>query len=296
MNTRIVLVLSFLAIAGILCGLGYRAHTRQLDLQARALAEAQYQNDELGVVEAEARQLLDAAGAAASAASAGDPASCAAAFHELARNASFFAGLTAFDRAGNPVCIGPATWLGHVDQALLQRGLETGGFVTGEHTVADTISKKVLPFAEPFYGKDHRPIGVVVTMIELDRLARRLARNWHIEDSVITVADRSANILVRLPNSASWVGRRLPDELASVVNEPHAGTLRIPVAAGDRVEAIGYVPGPVPPRDLFVSVGVQTPSVIGEIKRALRRSVMPVTLVLLAAGLLLVLLPQRNPE
>jgi len=294
MNTRIVIVLSVLAIAGILSGLAYRAHSRQVELQARALAEAQYQNDELGVVEAEAHRVLDAAAAAASAASQGDPASCAAAFYELARNASFFAGLTAFDRAGNPVCIGPATWLRHVDERLLQRSLETGDFVTGEHTMADTISKKVLPFAEPFYDKDHRPIGVVVTMIELDRLARRLARNWHIEDSIITVADRSANILVRLPNSASWVGRRLPDELASVVNEPHAGTLRIP--AGDRVEAIGYVPGPVPPRDLFVSVGVQTPSVLGEIKRALRRSVMPVTLVLLAAGLLLVLLPQRSSE
>lgn len=296
MSTRIVIIVSFLAIVGIVAGLAYRAYTRQIDLEARALVEAKFQNDELYVVEQEARQLLGAAAAAAAAASAGDPGGCGPAFHELARGAGFFAGLTAFDKAGNPVCTGPATWLKQVNPALLQRALGDRDFVVGEHTVADTISKRVLPFAQAFYDAEHRPAGVVVTMIELDRLARRLARNWRMEDSVITVADRSANILVRLPNSSSWVGRRLPDELASVLNQPQPGTLKLPVSSGDRIEAIGYVPSAVPPRDLFVSVGFQTASVVGELKRSLRRSVMPVTLVLLAAGLLLVLLPQRRVE
>jgi hypothetical protein len=296
MSTRIVIILSVLALAGLLSGLAYRAYARQTELEARALIEAEYQNDEVGVVEQEARRLLAAAAAAASAARDGDPAGCGPAFHELARTASFFAGLTAFDRNGVPVCTGPATWLNHIDPALLERGLATGGFVVGEHSVAGTISKKVLPFAEPFYDQAHHPIGVVVTMIELDRLARRLARNWRLEDSTITVADRSANILVRLPNSASWVGRRLPDGLVSVLNEPRPGTLKLSIDAGDRIEAIGYVPTAIAPRDLFVSVGFQTTSVIGEIKHSLRRSVMPVTLVLLAAGLLLVLLPLRTPE
>lgn len=295
MSTRVVIILSFLAIAGILSGLAYRAYARQAELQTRALAEAKYQNDEVAAVEQEARRLLDTAAAAASLA-AGDPAGCGPAFHELARTASLFAGLTAFDGAGAPLCTGPATWLKRVDPELIQRGLAAEGFVVGEHTIADTISKKVLPFAQPFYDSAHRPLGVVVTMIELDRLARRLARTWRVEDSIITVADRSANILVRLPNSASWVGRRLPDELVSVLNSTQPGMVKVPIAAGDRVEAIGYVPAAVPPRDLFVSVGFQTTSIAGEIKRSLRKSVMPVTLVLLAAGLLLVLLPQRSPE
>jgi hypothetical protein len=296
MSTRVVIILSILAIAGILSGLAYRAYARQTELETRALAEAKFQNDEVGVVEQSARQLLEAAAAAAGeAAVTGNPASCGPAFHELARNASLFAGLTAFNREGIPVCSGPATWLKQVNDRLIERGLAAGGFVVGEHTVADTISKKVLPFAQPFYDRAHNPLGVVVTMIELDRLARQLARTWRVEDSIITVADRSANILVRLPNSGSWVGRRLPDELISVLNEAHPGTVKVSVAAGDRVEAVGYVPATVAPRDLFVSVGFQTTSVAGEIKHSLRKSVMPVTLVLLAAGLLLVLLPQRTP-
>jgi len=137
---------------------------------------------------------------------------------------------------------------------------------------------------------------VVVTMVELDRLARRLARNWRMDDSIITVADRSANILVRLPNSGSWVGRRLPDELVSVLRRPGPGTTKVALATGDRVEAVGYIPVTVEPRDLFISVGFQTTSVVGELKRSLRRSVMPVTLVLLAAGLLVVLLPTPRRE
>jgi hypothetical protein len=297
MSTRVVIILSVLAIAGILSGLAYRTYARQAELAARALAEAEYQNSEVGTIEQEARALLAGATlAAASAAQAGDPAGCGPQFHALAHATSFFAGLTAFDRDGVVICSGPATWLRHVDPALLQRGLAAQGFVVGEHTVADTIGKKVLPFAAPFYDPAHHPIGVVVTMIELDRLARRLARGWRLEDSVITVADRSANILVRLPNSASWVGRRLPDALVSVLHDSHAGTVKLSVDAGDRIEAVGYVPTEIPPIDLFVSVGFQTMSVTGELKQSLRRSVMPVTLVLLAAGLLLVLLPQRNPE
>jgi hypothetical protein len=296
MNTRIVILLTVVTLIGILSGLAYRTHARQVELAARALAEAEYQNSEVGAVEQEARRLLAAAAAAASAAHERDPAGCGPAFVELARSAGFFAGLTAFDRAGVPLCTGPATWLKQADAGLLRRALTAQGFVVGEHTVADTISKKVLPFAAPFYDREHREIGVVVTLVELDRLARRLARNWRLEDSIITVADRSANILVRLPNSGSWVGRRLPDGLVSVLHESRPGTLKLPVDAGDRIEAIGYVPTEIPPVDLFVSVGFETTSMTGELKRSLRRSVMPVTLVLLAAGLLLVLLPLRNPE
>src|SRR5581483_6856956 len=143
MNTRIVVILSILAIAGILSGLAYRTLVRQGELQARALAEAEYQNRELGVVEAEARGLLDAAAAAAArAARAGDPAACGPAFQELAHGASLFAGLTAFDLQGHALCSGPATWLNRIDPELLRRGLAAQGFAVGEHTVADTISKK----------------------------------------------------------------------------------------------------------------------------------------------------------
>jgi hypothetical protein len=66
---------------------------------------------------------------------------------------------------------------------------------------------------------------------------------------------------------------------------------KVPLGAGDRVEAVGYIPLDPAPKDLFLSVGFPTTSVIGELKRSLRRSVMPVTLVLLTAGLLVVLLP-----
>jgi hypothetical protein len=291
MNTRIVILISLLAIAGVFSGLAYKAYARQAELQTRALTEAKYQNDAVEIIETEARQLLTVAAEAAA-----HPEGCPAAFQELARGAPFFAGLTAFDLQGQPVCTGPATWLKRVDPRLLETALAADGFAIGEHTLAETISKKVLPFAQVFYDRDHRPLGVVVTMVELDRMARRMARNWRFEDSIITVADRSANILVRLPNSSSWVGRRLPDELVSVLRQPTPGITKVALGAGDRVEAVGYVPVTVAPHDLFVSVHFQTTSVIGEIKRSLRKSVMPVTLVLLAAGLLLVLLPQRGHE
>ncbi|MBV8166765.1 MAG: cache domain-containing protein [Alphaproteobacteria bacterium] len=272
-------------------GLAYKAYAKQAELQSRALTEARLQNDAVGQIEGEARQLLAAAATAAA-----HPETCPTAFQDLAKGAPFFAGLTAFDLHGLAVCTGPATWLKRVDPKLIESALAGEGFAVGEHTVADTIAKKVLPFAQVVYDDQHHPTGVVVTMVELDRMARRLARNWRFEDSVITVADRSANILVRLPNSASWVGRRLPDELVSVLRQPQPGTTKVALGSGDRIEAIGYVPLAIAPKDLFVSVHFQTTTVLGEVKRSLRKSVMPVTLVLLAAGLLLVLLPQRTAD
>ncbi len=283
MSTRFVLALSLVAIAALISALAYRAYSRQIDLQARALAEAEFQNSEVGKVEGEARRLLAAAAAAASA-RLDTPGGCGPAFHAIARTNSLFAGLTAFDPQGRPICTGPATWLKHIDPRLLEIGLGSDGFSVGEHLVAEVISKKVLPFVQPFYDAHHRTAGVVVTMIELDRLARRLARNWRIEDSIIMVADRGGNIVVRLPNSSSWVGRRLPEELVSVLREPKPGITKVSLGAGDRVEAVGYVPLDPEPRDLFVSVSFQT------------NSVMPVTLVLLAAGLLLVLLPHPRRD
>jgi hypothetical protein len=295
MSTRFVIFLSILAISAVISALAYRAYSRQLDLQVRALAEAEFQNGEVGKVEVEARRLLGAAAAAASA-SLDRPGGCDPAFHEIARTTTLFAGLTAFDLEGQPLCTGPATWLKQVDPRLLQIGLAAEHFAIGEHMVAEVISKKVLPFVQPFYDAQHHARGVVVTMIELDRLARWLARNWRIEDSIITVADRAGNILVRLPNSSSWAGRRLPDELVSVLRDPKPGITKVSLGTGDRVEAVGYVPLDPDPPDLFVSVSFQTNSVVGELKRSLRRSVMPVTLVLLAAGLLLVLLPHPRRE
>lgn len=295
MSTRFVVLLSALVIVAIMATLAYRAYSRQAELQARALAEAQFQNDELAQIDREARALLGAA-ASAAAAGLGQPGGCGPAFQAIARTNTLFAGLTAFDVEGQPLCTGPATWLKHVDPYLLKLGLDTGGFVVGEHAVAEVISKKVLPFAQPFFDRNQRVRGVVVTMVELDRLARRMARNWRLEDSTITVADRAGNILVHLPNSASWAGRRLPDELVTVLRLPAAGMTKVPLGVGDRIEAVGYVPLDPEPKDLFVSVGFQTTSVIGELKQSLRRSIMPVTLVLLTAGLLVVLLPQPRRD
>src|SRR5437016_3551008 len=113
MSTRFVIILSLLAIAAIVSTLAYRAHSRQRDLQARALLDAQFQNDALSAVELEARQLLSAAVGAASTAR-GSPDQldgCSPAFQEVSRSNTLFAGLTAFDLQGLPLCTGPATWL-----------------------------------------------------------------------------------------------------------------------------------------------------------------------------------------
>ena len=78
-NTRIVIFLSLLAIAGVFSGLAYKAYAKQSELQSRALTEARLQNDAVAQIEGEARQLLIAAAAAAS-----HPETCLTTFQDLA--------------------------------------------------------------------------------------------------------------------------------------------------------------------------------------------------------------------
>lgn len=291
MNTRSVVILTALVVAGLLAAWAYKVSAQQDELQRRALLEAKFQNDLVSQIEAEARQLLSTAAGIAL-----DSERCEAAFAGIARSATFFSGLTAFDLQGDPICASAARWSKPINPKLMNTALVSEGFVIGEQTIVAEINKRVLPFAQVLRDADGQVRGVVTTMVELDRMARRIARHWRHEDATITVADRAGNILVRLSNSISRSGQRLPDELISVLGEPHPGTTKVELAAGERVEAIGYIPVTVAPFDLFVSVHFQTATLIGEIKGAFRKSVVPVTLVLLAAGLLLVLLPARGPE
>lgn len=292
MRARIILFLTGLAIVGVIAATGFRAYLREVDLRERALAEAVTQNSELGLVETETRDLLASAAQAAQA-HPGDESACARDLQALSRAHPLYAALAVFSPEGILLCTGPARWLTRVDERLLKLATAAGDFTVGEFTIAESINRKILPFAQPILDGD-RVAGFAVTVIELDALTRRLARGWHQEAATITVTDRSANILVRLPHSASWVGRRLPDEMVSLLGQPDIGTAKLPAASGDRVEAVGYVPVTVAPRDLFISVQFQTNTVLGEIKRSLRRSILPVTIVFLAAGLLVVLLQARR--
>jgi hypothetical protein len=295
MPTRIVLILSLLAALAIIATVGVRAHLRQGALEEQALAEAKFQNAALEAIEGEARELLAQAADAVTITRA-TPDGCGAALTALSRTYAFSSALAAFDRTGALLCSGAARWLTHLDPRLLALGLATTDFVVGELTTAEAINRKVLPFAQPFFDQDHRIAGIVVTVIELDKLARRLARNWRFDNSIITVADRSATILVHLPQSGSWVGRRLPEGLVSVLDRPAAGTTLLAEGFADHIQAVGYVPVTIAPKDLFLSVGFPTTTPFGEIKGWLRRSVGPVTIVLIAAGLLLAVLPRSGRE
>jgi hypothetical protein len=292
MKIRLILLVTCLAIVGVIAATGYRAYLLEAELSGRALAEAIFQNSELAAVEAETRQLLAAASDAAIA-HLDDPGACSQELQTLTRVHPLYAALAVFSPEGALLCSGPARWLTRPDDRLLRLAAMSDGFAVGEFTIAEGINRKILPFALPLYNGP-RLIGFAVTVIELDSLTRRLARSWRQENAIITVADRSANILVRLPHSASWVGRRLPDEMVALLDLPTAGIAKLAMATGDRVEALGYVPLAPAPRDLFVSVGFQTNTVLGEIKRSLRKSILPVTVVFLAAGLLVVLLQARR--
>src|SRR5258708_32323442 len=110
MKIRLILLVTCLAIVGVIAATGYRAYVREAELSGRALAEAILQNSELAAAEAETRQLL-AAAADAAIAHLDAPRACSLELQTLTRVHPLYAALAVFSPEGALLCRGPARWL-----------------------------------------------------------------------------------------------------------------------------------------------------------------------------------------
>src|SRR5258708_36889473 len=119
MKIRLILLVTCLAIVGVIAATGYRAYVREAELSGRALAEAILQNSELAAVEAETRQLL-AAAADAAIAHLDDPGPCSLGLQTLTRVHPPYAALAGFSPGGPLLVGGPGRLLPRPDDPLLR--------------------------------------------------------------------------------------------------------------------------------------------------------------------------------
>jgi PAS domain S-box-containing protein len=103
------------------------------------------------------------------------------------------------------------------------------------------------------------------------------------ENGSVTVADRRGIMIVQHPHPERMLGKLLPQEYLAQASAKTIGTAET-ISADGLKRIVGYIPLAVPPRDIYVNVGLSTKAAFASINQAARRGFM-----LIAAALILAL-------
>lgn len=290
---RILARLLLVVVVALLATVAVRAMLRAADLNDQALSEARRQTAALDSLLQGTDRVLTAAGELAAASTVTGV--CDIDFGAITFDSPLYPALAAFDVDGRLMCGGGLRSLPRADSRhLLQAAAAAPGSVTGEFAVIEPGHRRVLPVARASRGPDGRVTAVAVTLIDLEQLASHLARVWRLDNATVTLADHNGVILVRLPFHGSWAGRKLPEDVMRVVQRDRQGNTSLDLGTGNRVEAIGFAPLATSGNELFVTVAFHTTTALGDVKRVVSRSLVPATLLALAAGLVVVALPRSR--
>lgn len=171
------------------------------------------------------------------------------------------------------------------DRGYFQDAMRTGVFAIGEFVTGRITGIPTLQFAQAIPGTGGRPEGVVLASIDLTYLADHQNRAGLPPDATLTVADRNGTILIRLPDHAEWVGKRLPPEFWSALTANRGKVVDLPGLRGNmRITGIAAAT----PEDLdsvTVAVGLLPSTAFADIDAATRRGV-----ILIGLGALLAIM------
>ncbi len=162
--------------------------------------------------------------------------------------------------------------------------IENGRFAIGEYAIGRAVEVPVIHLALPLEGSDERTNRVLWLALKLSGLREEFARRLLPPGADIEIADRNGTILLHTPGEEEWAGKRLPDPLISLLNEPATGTIEA-VGLDGRERVFGFAPLGTPPGDLFVAVGLDRAAAFAEIDRATRRGIGLILAGLLGAAL-----------
>jgi PAS domain S-box-containing protein len=175
----------------------------------------------------------------------------------------------------------------YADRLYFHRALGMRSFVVGEYTkVFDEGGlgpHPVMPLALPIWDDKGDVVGVLAAALDLTWLSQKLKERTVPENGSVTVADRNGIVLVQEPQPERFVGRLLPAEFLVQARASEANTAQSTIPDGVK-RVLAHVPLHLPPKDIYVNVGLSTKGAFASINQAARRGFM-----LIAAALILAL-------
>ncbi len=173
----------------------------------------------------------------------------------------------------------------YADRPYFHNALGERGFVVGEYTPAFEEGglgrHPVLPLALPIWNDRGDVVGVLAAALDLRWLSQKLKERTVPENGSVTVADRNGIVLVQEPQPERFLGRLLPQEFLIQARAGEVRTVQSTLPDG-MGRILAHVPLQLPPRDIYVNVGLSTKAAFAGINQAARRGFM-----LIAAALIL---------
>jgi signal transduction histidine kinase/ActR/RegA family two-component response regulator len=166
--------------------------------------------------------------------------------------------------------------------------LTTRDLSVGQLASDPTQKGSFLPIAVrvPGLGTGDEPgvllVGLATDWLEQHLETAKVDRGPAMSRSALIIADRDGNVLGRVPDSADWSGRPLPEWLRPLLNRESQGVETIVDPFGHTVVA-AYVPNTSPPTGLTIIDALMLPELTADIDQATYRDLLVIGGAALAA-------------
>jgi signal transduction histidine kinase len=265
---------------------------REDDIRKQVIQVTKQFGEEIGELREGARQLLLAL-SQLPAVRLQDGDSCSEHFAALKSQYANYSLLAAADTQGRVFCSSaPTTDASVAGQPFFTRAVAQDGLAVGNYWADPVTGQKMIHFAVKFGDNDGRPAGVVFAGLDLAWLSNHLKERDLAPTSSILIADREGNIIARLPNPETLVGKNMRKSHEQIMDGDTAGWEEA-VGVDGTPRIFGYVPPAMPPKDFFLSAGQSKIEAFAAIKDATKRGVLLIIVGLLAACLAAVIGARR---
>jgi two-component sensor histidine kinase len=274
--TQRLLALTLAATLPGLIALIYSAidlrNTRYAEVRTEALRNTQFVVSELDHIFDGVEATLHAVSQAADVRQ-GDPQACSAYIGRIREKVPALTSLLVANIDGTVRCYSEGTSDANFsDWPYFQNVLKGKKFSIGTYTASRVSRLNAVPVALPVLSGDTVE-SVVMAGINLDWLNKEISKRDTARGSTIVVTDRDGVIVSRSPAPEKYVGSKITERNAHLINEDKAGVADILSPDGTK-RIVGYVPASLTQFGFYVSAGTSRAEAFKSIDRALYASIL----------------------
>jgi two-component sensor histidine kinase len=159
------------------------------------------------------------------------------------------------------------------DRPYFREPLQTGQLTVGTLTIGRVTGERSIHVSMPYRNRDGGFEGVVVLILNPEKIAQQFAaRPWQLNHR-IAVFDREGSLVLSAPPEEASTARRLGTQLFERAgNTPTAGTITIETGQGSQ-EIVAFVPVSEAPKSLVVAVSIDRDVALANVRATAWRSI-----------------------